>query len=47
MLALGAGLDEGETDRPISHVDVAATAMSLLGVPGGEMNGRRIPEILV
>lgn len=47
MLGLGAGLEKGETDRPISHVDVAATAMSLLGVPGGEMSGRRIPEILV
>ena len=26
MLAPGSGLEEGETDRPISHVDVATTA---------------------
>ncbi len=47
MLALGAGLERGETDRPISHVDLAATATALLGVPGGEMRGTRIPEVLV
>ncbi len=47
MLALGAGLDRGETDRPIAHVDIAATATALLGVPGGDMLGERIPEILI
>ena len=47
MLALGAGLEKGETDRPISHVDIAATAAAVLGVPGGEMEGRRVPEVLV
>ncbi len=47
MLALGAGLERGETDRPISHVDLAATATALLGVPGGEMRGTRIAEVLV
>ena len=47
MLALGAGLEKGETDRPISHVDIAATAAALLGVPGGEMRGQRVSEVLV
>ena len=39
MLALEAGLEKGEADRPISHVDIAATAAAVLGVPGGEMGG--------
>lgn len=47
MLALGAGIDKGETDRPVSHVDVAATAASVLGMRAGEMEGRRVREILV
>ncbi len=47
MLAMGAGLDRGETDRPVAHVDVAATATALLGVPDGDMAGQRISEILV
>lgn len=47
MLALGAGLDKGETDRQIAHVDVARTAAAVLGVSGGEMQGRRIDEVLV
>lgn len=32
LLALGAGVEKGETERPISHIDVAATAAELLGV---------------
>ena len=47
LLALGAGLEKGETARPIAHVDVAATAASILDVPSSEMQGQRIPEILV
>ena len=47
LLALGTGLEKGETDRPITHVDVAATATSILDIPSGEMLGQRIPEILV
>ncbi len=47
LLALGAGLEMGETDRPISHVDVAATAAATLGVPAEGMQGRRIGEVLV
>ncbi len=47
MLALGAGLDRGETDRPIAHVDVAASALAMLGVRPEEMLGRPIREVLV
>lgn len=47
MLALGAGLDRGETDRRIAHVDLAPTALGMLGVAPGEMQGNPIPEILV
>ena len=44
MPALGAGLEKEVADRPISHVDFAATAAA---VPGGGMEGRRVPEVLV
>lgn len=47
MLALGAGLEKGETDREISHVDIAATASSMLGFHADEMQGRHIREILI
>lgn len=46
MLALGGGIRAGETDRPIHHVDIAATGASLLGVHAGEMSGRPAQEIL-
>ncbi len=46
MLALGAGAGKGETDRPIAHVDVCATAAELLGVKLGETAGRPIPELI-
>jgi hypothetical protein len=46
MLALGAGVSKGETDRPIAHVDVAATAAGILGYKNSEMAGRAIPELL-
>lgn len=32
LLALGAGVEKGETERPVAHIDVAATAAALLGV---------------
>jgi hypothetical protein len=32
LLALGAGAAKGESERPASHIDVAATAAELLGV---------------
>ena len=47
LLALGEGLDRGETDRPIAHVDVAATALAMLGVRPAEMKGSPISEVLV
>lgn len=46
MLAMGAGVKRGETDRPVHHVDVSATAAELLGVKATEMAGRAIPELL-
>jgi hypothetical protein len=47
MLAMGAGVTVGETERPIHHVDVAATAAEVLGVKTGELAGRALREILV
>lgn len=32
MLALGAGVERGRTDRPIAHIDAGATAARVLGV---------------
>jgi hypothetical protein len=46
MLAMGSGVHPGETERPIQHVDVAATAAELLGVGVGEMAGHPAREIL-
>ncbi len=46
MLAMGAGVKRGETDRPIHHVDVSATAAELLSVHATEITGRPIPELL-
>jgi len=45
LLALGRGIGRGETDRPVAHVDVAATAADLLGVKTGAMQGRRIADL--
>lgn len=47
MLAMGAGVTRGESDKPVHHVDVAATALGLLGVKPGEIAGRALPEILL
>ena len=46
LLALGAGITRGETDRPIQHVDVTAAAAALLGVKTGAVSGKPIREIL-
>jgi hypothetical protein len=46
LLALGAGVRPGETERPVYHVDASATAAELLGVKTGEMAGRPLKEIL-
>jgi hypothetical protein len=47
LLALGAGVPRGETDRPVHHVDVAATAAGLLGVKAGEIAGAPLRELLL
>ena len=47
LLALGQGLSRGESERPVQHVDVAATALEILGVkPGQEIAGRAISYLL-
>ena len=37
---------KGEADRPISHVDLCATAAGLLEIPMVGMAGKTLPEIL-
>lgn len=46
LLALGAGVGRGESDRPVHHVDAAATAAAMLGVKTAEMSGKALTEIL-
>ncbi|PYT21541.1 MAG: hypothetical protein DMG58_31970 [Acidobacteria bacterium] len=46
VLAMGAGVPAGEIERPVFHVDLAATAGELLGIKAGEMTGRPMREIL-
>ncbi len=46
MLAMGAGIKPGETERPVHHIDVAATAASLLGVYTSDIAGTPAREIL-
>ena len=46
LLAMGANVAEGETERPIQHVDVAATAGELLGVKMAGVSGRPLKELL-
>lgn len=45
LMALG-GVPAGETERPVFHVDVAATAAELLGVRAPELSGKALKEIL-
>src|SRR5207245_158636 len=47
LLAMGANVAEGETERPIQHVDVAATAAELLGVNMPGIPGRPLKELLL
>lgn len=47
MLALGAGVPKGATDRPVHHIDVAATAAELLAVKSPEIAGRPLRELLL
>jgi hypothetical protein len=46
MLALGAGISAGEIERPISHVDICATAADMLGVRIPEIAGQPVREML-
>jgi len=46
MLALGAGVSAGEIERPISHVDVCATAADMLGAKLPEISGQPVRELL-
>ena len=46
LLALGAGAPAGETERPVLHVDIAATAAGLLGVRAPELAGKALKELL-
>jgi arylsulfatase A-like enzyme len=45
-LAIGGGLAKGETDRPVSHVDLCATAAELLEVRMTGMEGKPLTEAL-
>ena len=47
LLAMGAGVPSGETDRPMYHIDVAATAAQLLGVKSGPIGGTPLRELLL
>jgi hypothetical protein len=46
MLAMGAGAGPGEVERPVFHVDLAATTAELLGFKASEITGRPLREIL-
>ena len=46
LLALGAAVPRGETERPVHHIDVAATAAEMLGIQTGELAGKPMREIL-
>jgi hypothetical protein len=47
MLAMGAGVPAGETERPVHHIDVAATSAEILGIKTDQLGGTRLKEILV
>ena len=46
LLALGAGVQKGESERKVEHVDVMPTAAELLGIRTAEVQGRVLKEIL-
>lgn len=46
-LAIGGGVAKGETDRPVSHVDLCATAAELLDLRMAGMEGRPLTEALL
>jgi hypothetical protein len=43
---MGAGAGPGEIERPVFHVDLAATTAELLGFKAAEITGRPLREIL-
>jgi arylsulfatase A-like enzyme len=45
-LAIGGNITKGETDRPVRHVDLCATAAELLEVPMTGMEGKPLHEAL-
>jgi hypothetical protein len=45
LLALGAGASKGEVERPVAHIDVAATAAEVLGVKM-DVSGKALREIV-
>jgi hypothetical protein len=47
LLAMGAGVPRGETERPVYHVDVAATAAALLGIKAAQLAGAPMRELLL
>lgn len=47
MMALGAGVPAGETDRPVFHIDVSATTAELLGVKLDGIGGHPLKELLL
>ena len=47
MMALGAGVHPGETERPVAHVDVCATALEILRAKAGAMAGRPLHELMI
>ncbi len=47
LLAMGAGVPRGETERTVYHVDVAATAAGLLGVKAAGLAGTPMGELLL
>ena len=46
LLALGASVPRGETERPVHHIDVTATAAEMLGFQTSELAGKPMREIL-
>jgi hypothetical protein len=46
MLALGAGVVKGESETPVQHVDVAATAAEMLGLKALGLAGQPLRELL-
>jgi hypothetical protein len=47
LLAMGAAVPRGETERTVYHVDVAATAAELLGVKAAGLAGKTMGELLL